>query len=58
MFPRQGDLAIDSEIITDPRTGMSFDLRVCPGDGMVLYRIHALWGWQSIKPEHCAILLG
>ena len=58
MFPRQGDLAIDNEIITDPRTGMSFDLRVYPGDGMVLYRIHALWGWQSIKPEHCAILLG
>jgi hypothetical protein len=58
MFPSQGDLAIDSEVITDPRTGMSFDLRVYPGDGMVLYRIHALWGWQVIKPEHAAILLG
>jgi len=58
MFPAQGDLAIDNEIITDPRTGISFDLRVYPGDGMVLYRIHALWGWVAAKPAHAAILLG
>ena len=58
MFPSQGDLAIDNEIITDPRTGISFDLRVYPGDGMVLYRIHALWGWVAPKPAHAAILLG
>ena len=58
IFPREGDLAIDSEIITDPRTGISFDLRVYPGDGMVLYRIHALWGWVAKKPEHAAIMLG
>ena len=58
VFPSQGDLAIDNEVITDPRTGISFDLRVYPGDGMVLYRIHALWGMKVVKPEHCAILLG
>lgn len=58
MFPREGDLAIDNEVITDPRTGISFDLRVYPGDGMVLYRIHALWGWVVNKPAHAAVLLG
>ena len=58
IFPAQGDLAIDNEIITDPRTGISFDLRVYPGDGMVLYRIHALWGWSMVKPEHAALILG
>jgi hypothetical protein len=58
VFPREGDLAIDSEVITDPRTGISFDLRVYPGDGMVLYRVHALWGWVVNKPEHAALLLG
>ena len=58
MFPSEGDLAIDNEVITDPRTGISFDLRVYPGDGMVLYRIHALWGWTVNKPEHAALLLG
>lgn len=58
MFPSEGDLAIDNEVITDPRTGISFDLRVYPGDGMVLYRIHALWGYKVLKPAHSAILLG
>lgn len=58
IFPREGDLSIDNEVITDPRTGISFDLRVYPGDGMVLYRIHALWGYKVIKPAHAAILLG
>lgn len=58
VFPTEGDLAIDSEVITDPRTGISFDLRVYPGDGMVLYRIHALWGWKVLKPAHAAVLLG
>ena len=58
MFPSEGDLAIDNEIITDPRTGISFDLRVYPGDGMVLYRIHALWGWKVLKPAHTALLRG
>lgn len=58
IFPSEGDLSIDNEVITDPRTGISFDLRVYPGDGMVLYRIHALWGWKVLKPAHSAILLG
>jgi len=58
VFPSSGDLAIDHEVITDPRTGISFDLRVYPGDGMVLYRLHALWGWVAKKPEHAAIVLG
>lgn len=58
IFPGEGDLAIDNAVITDPRTGISFDLRVYPGDGMVLYRIHALWGWKVLKPAHSALLLG
>jgi hypothetical protein len=58
IFPSEGDMAIDSEVVTDPRTGISFDLRVYPGDGMVLYRIHALWGWKVLKTAHAAVLLG
>jgi len=58
IFPSSGDLAIDSEVITDPRTGISFDLRQYPGDGMTLFRIHALWGYKVVKPAHAALLLG
>ena len=57
-FPSVGDLAVDSQVVTDPRTGISFDLRAYAGDGMVLYRVHALWGWVVQKPQHVAILQG
>lgn len=58
IMPAEGDLAIDSEIITDPRTGISFDLRCYPGVGMVTYRLQAAWGLKVFKPEHIAVLLG
>ena len=58
IMPAEGDLAIDNEIITDPRTGISFDLRVYPGVGMNVYRIQAAWGFKVIKPQHVALLLG
>jgi hypothetical protein len=58
IMPAEGDLAIDSEIITDPRTGISFDLRCYPGVGMVTYRLQAAWGLKVFKPEHIAVLMG
>jgi len=57
-MPMEGALAIDSQIITDPRTGISFDLRAYAGVGMITYRMHVAWGWVVKKPEHAAILLG
>jgi hypothetical protein len=57
-MPPQGDAATDSEIITDPYSGISFDVREYKGTGMVTYRIHAAWGVNVIKPEDIAILLG
>jgi len=58
IVPEEGDLAIESEIITDPRSGLSFELRVYPGYGMNLYEIRVAWGVKVIKPEHIGILLG
>jgi hypothetical protein len=58
IMPAEGDLATDSEIITDPRTGISFDLRCYPGLGMVTYRLQAAWGLKVFKPEHIAVLMG
>lgn len=58
IMPAEGDLAIDSEIVTDPRTGISFDLRCYPGVGMVTYRLQAAWGLKVFKPEHIAVLMG
>lgn len=58
IVPVEGDLAIDSEIITDPRTGLSFEIRVYPGYGMNLYEVRICWGVKVIKPAHVGILLG
>lgn len=56
--PEEGDLAIDVEVITDPRTGMTFEIAVYPGTRMVRYEIGISWGVRLIKPEWTALLLG
>jgi hypothetical protein len=56
--PAEGDMAMDVEIITDPRTGMSFEIAVYPGQRMVRYEISAAWGFKNVKPAHTALLLG
>jgi hypothetical protein len=56
--PMEGDLAIDSMMLTDPISGLSFEVRVYPGYGKVRYEIRLAWGVKVIKPEHTSILLG
>jgi len=58
IVPPEGDLAIDSEVITDPRSGLSFEIRVYPGYGMNLYEVRVAWGVKVLKPAHMGILLG
>ncbi len=55
--PKEGDLRIDSTIITDPHSGLSFEVSVWPGVGMVKYTIGLSWGVKAIKNEHIAVLL-
>lgn len=57
MTPKGGDLAIGREIITDPRSGISFELVAYPGIDMITYHVRACWGVTVFKPEHVAILL-
>ena len=54
----QGDLATDRQIITDPLSGISFELSMYPGDRMVSYEVAICWGVTVIKPEHLAIIVG
>lgn len=55
-LPNGQDLAIMREVITDPRSGLSFELAVYPGYRMVTYEISALWGVKVLKPEHICLL--
>lgn len=54
----QGDLATDRQVITDPNSGISFELSMYPGDRMVHYEVGICWGVTVIKPEHLAIIVG
>lgn len=52
------DMAVDRQVITDPLSGISFELAMYAGYRMVHYEVSAVWGVTAIKPEHCAIMLG
>ena len=58
MRPEEGDRAEDVTIITDPRSGISFEVALYKEYRQVHYEISAAWGVKNFKPEHTAILLG
>jgi hypothetical protein len=56
--PEEGDMADDVMMITDPRSGISFEVALYKQYRQVRYEISAAWGVKNFKPEHSAILLG
>jgi len=52
------DQCAGREIITDPRTGISFELSMWPGQRMMKYEVSIAYGMTVIKPEHLAIIVG
>lgn len=56
--PTFGDDAIDATIITDPITGLSFEVRVYGGYRKVRFEVGLAWGVKCIQPEFCAALIG
>ena len=53
-----GNKNIESAIITDPVTGLSFQFSKVYGDSMTQYRIQCVYGYQVIQGEAIAILAG
>jgi hypothetical protein len=53
-----GDMATDRVTITDPRSGISFELAYYPGWRMGVYHLGVAWGVVVEKPEHLAIIVG
>lgn len=52
------DAAIDRMLITDPVSGIPFEISVYPGQGKMLIQIAAVWGVKAWKPENINTLLG
>jgi hypothetical protein len=56
--PEEGDMADDVMMITDPRSGISFEVALYKQYRQVRYEISAAWGVKNFKTAHSAILLG
>ena len=56
--PEEGDMADDVMMVTDPRSGLSFEISLYKQYRQVRYEVAAAWGFKNFKPEHTALLLG
>jgi len=56
--PEEGDLAEDVMLMTDPRSGITFEVSMYKEYRQVHFEVALAWGVSAIKPEHMAILLG
>ncbi len=57
-LPEEGDSADDRMMVTDPVSGMTFELAMYRQYRRVRYEISAAWGCEMIKPAHACLLLG
>jgi len=56
--PQSGDAAIDSLLISDERSGLTFEVRVYSGYRKTMIEVAAAWGVKVWKPDMVATLLG
>jgi len=56
--PEGGDAAVESMLVTDVRSGITFDIRRYNGYHMSEYEVGLAWGVAATKDEHIATLLG
>ena len=58
LMPEGGDAADDVMIVTDPVSGISFQIALYRQYRQVHFEVELAWGYAANKPAHMAILLG
>jgi hypothetical protein len=57
-LPVEGDAALDRMMMTDPRSGLVFEVSLYAGYRKILAEVAMAWGQEAVKPAHIAALLG
>ena len=57
-LPSTGDAAVDRTVVTDPRSGLSFEISQYAQYRQMYWEVACAWGVKNVKPEHTALMLG
>ena len=57
-LPAGGDAAVDRTVVTDPRSGLSFEIAQYAQYRQMYWEVSCAWGVKVVKTEHLAVLLG
>ena len=57
-LPEEGDSALDRQLITDPFSGLTFEVAMYGQYRQMQYELSLVFGSKMVKPEHSMIILG